>query len=69
MKTTTITIHAENKKRGMSGPELVKALRQARDGDDITARITWRGRIKFVTITRIAPEKQSFPVAEIQGQN
>ena len=63
MKTITTTIRGSNKNR-MTGPELVKALRSARDGDDITARITFRGRIKSVMITRTAPVTEEVKQSE-----
>ena len=50
MKKTT-TVHADDKKAGMTIPEIIKALRGTKEGVTATAVVNVRGRIKSITLT------------------
>jgi hypothetical protein len=56
MKKTT-TVHAADKKLGMSVPELVKALRGAKPGVAATAVVSITGRIKSITLTEMKEQE------------
>lgn len=50
MKKVTI-VHAQDKSQGMSVPEIVSAMKGLSQNVTISASVTWKGRIKNLTVT------------------